>query len=243
MFDKQRSEDQKKISSNTLDLQINEKFNQKLLQQHEKDKEQAIRLEMLKKLKEDEARERYERLQKAKEYREQLEVQSLVKSNMNYQEKLLYKNDIQRHNESPPKVYESQSRSNHSVQSLSHSPIGVPMFTKKTPKTMCFNPITGVLKDTSQFGIGSFHEDPMTMYHKNQNNSSELSAHPAFQFEKFTKHHPKVVQSFPITGKVSGNFSQIEGREEMGDGEFKGNEKHLAEYGALMMQNRNPAYN
>jgi hypothetical protein len=238
LFDKQRLEEQKKINSASLEYQISQKSKVKSFEQMEKEKEQAIRLEMLKKLKEDEARERYEKFMKAKEYREQLEVQSLVKSNINNQEKLLYKNDIPKNNEANlGMIDDSNSISN----PITYTP-GSQKFTKKTPKTICYNPITGVLRDTSQYVLGQYPpyniKDPSITYLKNQSQIPELSAHPAFQSQKFTKNHPKVVPSYPVTGNIAPTPNQ-----DWKDEDPKNTEKHMAEYGSLMMQGRNPTYN
>jgi hypothetical protein len=246
MFDKQRTEEQRKINSSTLDYQLNEKNRMKMIVQQERDREQAIRLEMLRKLKEDEALERMERMKRAKEYREQLEVQNLVKSNLNNQEKNFYRNDIPKPFEVPPSSYnpEPYVRSNNSSNNLSYTP-GSGKFTKKTPKTICYNPITGVLKDTSQYVYGSFPsyniKDPSITYLKNQSNIPELAAHPAFHQHLFTKNHPKVVPSFPITGNA-GVGPQEFNKDVDGEG-YRPNDKHMMEYGQLMMQNKNPTYN
>ena len=251
LFDKQRLEEQKKYNSMTLDYQISEKSKARSLEIMEKEREQSMRLEMLKKIRDDEARERYEKMLRAKEYRDQLEVQSLVKSNMNYQEKLQLKSDVPRPNESPPRISELEPRSYNSQQNLSYSP-ATQKFTKKTPKTMCYNPITGVLRDTSQYVIGSFPsynvKDPSITYHKNQSKVPEIASHPAFYQQKYTKNHPKVVPSFPVTGI---NGQALYNNEWKGEGElrlqeeeqFKQGDKHMAEYGSLMMQKRNPTYN
>ena len=230
----------------SLDYQISQKSRAKTIEQLEKEKEQAIRLEMLKKLKEDEARERYEKIRKAKEYREQLEVQSLVKSNLNYQEKILSKNENFVNNESPLRNSENNPNNNVSVQNFSYSP-GIQKFTKKTPKTMSFNPITGVLRDTSQYVLGQYPpfnaKDPAGVF-KNQNHVSELAGHPAFQQLKYTKNHPKVVPSYPVTGNAGVNFVEAKETDYIKQDEDRPrpSDKHLAEYGNLMMQNRNPNY-
>lgn len=243
MFDKQRTEEQKKINSSTLEYQLNEKTRMRMMAQQEREREQAIRLEMLRKLKEDEAFERMEKMKRAKEYREQLEVQNLVKSNLKHQEKVTYRDDVPKAYEMPPPPYagEPYIRSNNSSHNISYTP---GKFTKKTPKTICFNPITGVLKDTSQYVYGSFPsqniKDPSITYLKNQSNIPELAAHPAFHQHLFTKNHPKVVPSFPITGTpgpVTQDYKEAD--TEM----YKGSDKHMAEYGHLMMQNKNPTYN
>lgn len=238
MFDKQKLEEQKKLNSMNLDYQISEKSKQRSREIMEKEREQAMRLEMLKRIREVEAKERYDKVMRAREYREQLEVQSQVKNTINYQERQQYRSD--RPNEIPN---ETLAPSNNSLQSLNYSP-GSQKFTKKTPKTMCFNPITGVLRDTSQYVLGSYPaysvKDPSITYHKNLSKIPEMASHPAFQQHQFTKNHPKVVPSYPVTGNSpSANMYNPEWREEQ---EEKGNDKHMAEYGSIMMQNRNPTY-
>lgn len=243
MFDKQRTEEQKKINSSTLEYQLSEKNRIRLMAQQEREREQAVRLEMLRKLKEDEAFERMEKMKRAKEYREQLEVQNLVKSNLKNQEKVIYQNDVPRPYEMPPPPYANEPylRSNNSSHNVSYTP---GKFTKKTPKTICYNPITGVLKDTSQYVYGSFPsyniKDPSITYLKNQSNIPELAAHPAFHQHLFTKNHPKVVPSFPITGSPGPVAPEYKEADTEG---YKGSDKHMAEYGQLMMQSKNPTYN
>ncbi|OMJ66222.1 hypothetical protein SteCoe_37021 [Stentor coeruleus] len=237
MFDKYRIEEQRKITVSSLESQLTEKSKLKMMEQLAKEREQFIRLEMLKKIKEDEMRERYEKSLKAKEYRDQLEVQSIVKSNINHQERIIYKNDIPKPIESPPPPVDGITRNNSTVSHVPFSP-GTYKFTKKTPKTICYNPITGVLKDTSQYVVGPFPhfniKDPSITYLKNQSNVPDLAVHPAFQQHKFTKSHPKVVPTNPYNG------SGQEVREIKEPENYKPGEGRMAEYGSLMMQNRPP---
>ena len=86
------------------------------------------------------------------------------------------------------------------------------------------------------------------IYHRAQNFESkrknELAAHPAFQQLKYTKNHPKVVPSYPVTGNAGVNFVEAKETDYIKQDEDRPrpSDKHLAEYGNLMMQNRNPNY-
>lgn len=73
---------------------------------------------------------------------------------------------------------------------------------------MVFNPITGVLRDTSPYVYGNFTapapkaqpENPFLPTRKTQFSvPPDFSGHPAFQQPKYTKAHPFVLQTNPLT--------------------------------------------
>jgi hypothetical protein len=177
--------EQKKLNSFILTDQINEKMRAKAVIQQEKDRETAVRLEMIKKIKEDEAFEKMEKARKAREYREQLEVQNLIKINTRQQEKMnqadYSQGSIKSSNSVIPTPFPTSQR-----------------FTRNSPKTSNFNPITGVLIDSSNFNYPGPY-DQMTKDGTESVQSSNILAG-----QRFTRSNPKVVQSFPITGYGAG---------------------------------------
>ncbi|OMJ95479.1 hypothetical protein SteCoe_1071 [Stentor coeruleus] len=150
-YDKQKIINQRLKNLNDLESQIYEKYKEKQMIFNQKEKEQQQRLEMLRIIKELDAKERIDKAIKANEYREQLDFQSQVKRVLRNTEKIGGKAD------SPDKKSElfryqpPNPFSNANNQGIITSP---PKFTKKSPKTVCYNPITGNLKDTSEFIFG-----------------------------------------------------------------------------------------
>ncbi|OMJ73223.1 hypothetical protein SteCoe_28135 [Stentor coeruleus] len=145
-YDRQKFLQQRMQTSNDLEFQMYEKYKEKQQALSQKDKEQMQRLEMLRMMQEKEAKERLEKLIRAKEYKEQLDFQAQVKKVLN-PEKHQKKFDLQK--------FEGFSNT------LTPSPgqgssVILPKFTKKNPKTLCYNPITGDSKDTSQYVYGRF---------------------------------------------------------------------------------------
>ena len=136
-----------------------------------------------------------------------------------------YKRDLdaQKHLESFIKQEEKQNlRSDPSVLSKSQAkPFSYPncytsqsCFTKKYPKTIFYNPITGDLQDMSNFLNGKFPQKPFSestdslflpVFKNNNKVAPVFSTLKAFQQPRYTKNHPKYVSSFPITGS---NFSK-----------------------------------
>ncbi|CAG9316424.1 unnamed protein product [Blepharisma stoltei] len=231
IYDKVRMEEQRKETTSNLDFQLSLKEQQKQIQILEREKEQARRLEELKKLRDDEAYEREQKIRRAKQYRENLEVQELLKNQL-------------KGNGSVNKSYVeevSQFEINRSDQSLSkiESP-SFPRYAKKNPRTITFDPITGALRDTksmpSPFRPKQHSEPP-----KSRQIPSEFISHPAFNDVKFTKASPKFIPSFPVTGTPNAILYKPEFQEDAN--KFFGIEergksrqdKSLADYGNMVL--------
>jgi hypothetical protein len=148
--EKRRYFEQQRINSLGLDMQILEKVKEKQAKVEKKEREQIIRLEMLKFMREQEFKDRYERAAKAKEYKEQLDFQAqynkTTKINQNPKEnyEATRKSPIFHYN-APNPFKNTTGSSNSSV---------ISGFTRKFPKTLCYNPITGDRKDTSKYIFG-----------------------------------------------------------------------------------------
>jgi hypothetical protein len=130
-------------TSNDLEFQMYEKYKEKQQVISQREKEQMQRLEMLRMMQEKEAKERLEKLIRAKEYKEQLDFQAQVKKVLNPEKRL----DLQKLQNLANTLTPSPGQS---------SGVTLPKFTKKNPKTLCYNPITGDVKDTSQYVYGRF---------------------------------------------------------------------------------------
>jgi hypothetical protein len=200
----------RKVNSSVLNEQINEKIRAKAALQMEKEKETLIRLEAMKKIKDDEASEKFEKARKAREYREQLEAQNFIKSSLKQQERV--------------EVGSQQLKNTNTVISTPFPPNQ--RFTRSSPKTAAFNPITGVLLDASNDSRG-YENTSKPLSDNASQASSSLS-----QGIRFTRNNPKVVQSFPITGYAAG----YEWKPEL-EAEFsKVGDKHMAGYGQRLIQ-------
>lgn len=149
--EKKRIENEKKMNSMGLELQISQKDEKKKLELEKKQKEQMFRLEMLKIMRENEFAERKEKSIRAQAYKEQLDVQASVKSlisQKNFQPKSIFSQGGQSEN----KLFAYNKPNPFAKQPTEPSFLPSPSpFTKKSPKTLCFNPITGALKDTSAY--------------------------------------------------------------------------------------------
>ena len=182
--DRQMNE-HKKLNYFILNDQINEKLRAKAVIQQEKDRETAIRLEMMKKIKEDEAFEKMEKSRKIREYREQLEAQNLINANVKQQDRI---NQV--------------DYSQYSVKS-SNSAVPTPIpasqrSVRSSAKGPSYNPITGVLIDSSNLNYTGAY-DMMSRDGSESVQSSNIS-----DGQRFTRNNPKLVQSFPITGHGAG---------------------------------------
>ena len=224
IMDRQRLDDQKKLTNFALTEQMGEKNRVKLAQQQEKEREQVARLEVLRKMKEEEAFEKMEKARKMREYREQLEVQSMLKSNLKQQERMS-EIDPQEFN---PKVNNSLSALQQREQSYRVS--------KPVQKGEAFNPITGLSSENST--AVKVQGRDLSGYFRSPNENDPMIATPVGQQQNYTRKNPKPVQSFPITGSGAG-YEWKEGQEYDAG---KVGEKNLAGYGQRLVQNRNPIY-
>ena len=224
VMDRQRLDDQKKLTSFVLTEQMGEKNRVKMAQQQEKEREQVARLEVLRRMKEEEAFEKMEKARKMREYREQLEVQNMVKTNMKQQERMS-ELDPQEYN---PKVNSSLSALQQREQSYRVS--------KPMQKGEGYNPITGLSSENS--AMVKVQGRDLSGYFRTPNENDPMIAGPTGQMQNYTRKNPKPVQSFPITGNAAG-YEWKEGQEyDVG----KIGEKNLAGYGQRLVQNRNPIY-
>ncbi|OMJ81360.1 hypothetical protein SteCoe_18217 [Stentor coeruleus] len=150
-YDKQKIINQRLQNLNDLESQLYEKYKEKQTIISLKEKEQQQRLEMLRIIKELDTKERIDKAIRAKEYREQLDFQSQVKKVLMNTEKIEGKADSFDKKSDVFRYKSSNLFTNTNNQGIISSP---PKFTKKSPKTVCYNPITGDLKDTSEFVFG-----------------------------------------------------------------------------------------
>ena len=97
-----------------------------------------------------------------------------------------------------------------------------------------------MLKDTSQTSHSKSGQDQEKLQYQRKD------AEPGLGLQRndpiFTKNHPKFVHSFPITGK-NAQISYDQELRSRYEETNKSNEKHMAEYGSIMMQNRNSNFN
>ena len=211
LYDKQMHQRQIQDTSQSLEYQVYLKEQQKNLERIRKENEQAKRLEDLRRMREDEIREKQEQYRKSQEYRGHLDKLNELKQELNQQESLYRKMDVPRVNELPPpnNVQNSPKYNPFQKDALSfyESKVSLspqPMFTKKNPKLMSYNPITGMLRDTSKTLSLLPQAKSVQPYGNIFKNSDKVAVNyskaPEFQQERFTKAHPKVQPSFPITG-------------------------------------------
>jgi hypothetical protein len=150
-FDKKQLLERRKVNSMSLDFQINEQNQKKKALAQSKEKEIVKRLEMLKIMKEQENQDRQERLSKAREYKEQLDVLKYVRETMNND-----RFDKSRSPENKSRLFEYQVPNPFKTSSTSSqvfSPLP-PKFTKKSQRTVSYDPITGKIIDSSPYIFG-----------------------------------------------------------------------------------------
>lgn len=170
-FDKKQIEERRKMNSMNLDYQINEKNELKNREKERKEKELLKRLEMLKVMKEQENKEIIEKAYRAKEYKEQLDIQKYVRESMNlYRGKMInspgseQKSELFQHR--PPNPFKNSESSGH------FSPL-IPKFTKKTQRTISHDPITGKVQDSSPYIFGQ-HPLITRRIHNPKSNSQSI---------------------------------------------------------------------
>jgi len=198
-FDLYKASQQKQIANTILSQQVQEHFQARSRFNQEKQDEVRFRLEALKRQQEDKNRQILEQQLRARAYKEDLDTQKYLKSRIIYEEKTIRKSPI-------PHPAESPLRNPFVSSSIEPSKM---YFTKHQPKTLCFNPITGSLEDTSNYNLGRYpqkntHMQTESLFLPKLKNRetvpTQFASLKAFQQPKFTKSHPKFTQSFPITG-------------------------------------------
>ena len=230
-FDKQRIIDQRRENSKSLDLQIFQKTKTKEHEQEIKGKEQNQRLEMLRLMRESEIREREDRYIKAKEYKEQLDFQANVKNNLKQQlsqpRNIFYQSCA---NKSELFKYRDPNPFTNTPNELVFFP-NPSKFTKKSPKTMCYNPITGDLKDTSPYLLG-VHPSLSSVPKLNNSitpNQSIISYENADERKKGSENMNKLIET-----KKTQEFDPKEQKKK----DDHPTDKNLSGYGALILKNQ-----
>jgi hypothetical protein len=257
MFDKKRAVEAKKETFESLKNQIAEKEAEKNLNRLARERELAKRLEDLEKYRGEIENQRREQAVRAKEYGEHLIVQAQLRQELMKQEEQVAKLEPERIFEvSPPSTHNKSIKAVYDFEKTNNeSPIRL---TKKSPlhKTMLYNPITGSLKDTTPYILGSVQPNivikdpyPFIGVRNNQTNlPSELSSLAPFKGPSFTKSNPKIQPTNPITGDIS--MKQIYTSEFKDDvAAFFGvesdkpradNNKSMVSYGNLVMGRSSP---
>lgn len=151
-WDKQVEAEKKNINKNLLEEQILDKTRARALQDAEKEKDKDERLKQLAQFRNDEIMKRQEAINKANKYREELNVQYGLQKQIYEIEQKLYWENIPRPRELPP----PPSVLPVGVSPIKASPSRLFFFSKKQPKKLLFNAITGELKDFSLFEQKSF---------------------------------------------------------------------------------------
>jgi hypothetical protein len=161
-WDKQ-FEAEKRIANKTLlDDQVFAKNQLKRIEEVEREKERNERLRQLIQLRNDQERERQEAMKKANHYFQELQVQHDLQKQIQTIENQQYWESIPRPKENPPPssilhaghISSQVSPRDHKASQL--SPSKMFYFTKKQPKHLVFNAITGELKDFSCYDQKSF---------------------------------------------------------------------------------------
>jgi hypothetical protein len=204
LFDKIKSNQLQKYNSDELKSQMNYKLEAKQKELSLKQQEVQARLQDLIKQREENLKKGYESFSRAREYKSDLDTQKHLNSCIKSEKNNEIRSDVPKATEYP-------------IQSFSPIPVMMnsrTFFTKKAPKTMFYNPITGDLQDTSNYLYGRYSTKPINKetdslilpHFKNVNRIvPEFSSLKAFQQPKYTKSHPKYTPSFPITGFSSLN--------------------------------------
>ena len=230
-FDKLLSQEQRKVVYTVLQSQLSEKNELKKQEMTRKEMDAQARLEDLRKQRQEALENQYKNISRAKGYKEDLDTQQHLKSYIKAEELYDIKSNIPRFNESPV-----QSISPNSIHMITRA-----TFTKKNPKTIFYNPITGELQDMANYINGNLEikkihrqADSLFLPHFKSYNRvvPEFSDLKAFQQPKYTKSHPKVVPSFPITGNGSLNSSAY------ANDSRTASQKFFTNYGKIALRNQ-----
>ncbi|OMJ77373.1 hypothetical protein SteCoe_23071 [Stentor coeruleus] len=138
MFDKLYIQEKKRNNSLALTMQISEIEIKKKAELAEREREKLLRLNMLEKIKEDKAREHLEYQRRVAEYRSQLDTQKA------YIKDLRFNESIRGRLEKPGEFYMDHIIDSPNAGYYS----GLGKYTKKSPRNLAYNPITGVLRET-----------------------------------------------------------------------------------------------
>ena len=157
VWDKQVLDERRRITNNSLEQQILQKQKIRTMEEIERDKSIVERLKMLSNLKQAELRKRMEEINRAQKYSEDLSVQAALQKKLHEIEMHKYRAAIPRPKENPPPlsiIPDAKAQSPNYPYGIAYSPEkqyspNSFYFTKKAPKTLTFNPITGELRDTA----------------------------------------------------------------------------------------------
>ena len=256
LWDKQVFAERRKMNVQALNYQLGEKEMKQQLDTLQQEQEHMQRLEHLKRLREVEMQERLNQLSRAQQYRQHLEIQQQVKEELAVQERM--RNEAEGPGETaPPKYPQNLHRSyepkteyekvamqfydqSDSPTAASLTPIRL---TKKAPKTISYNPITGIVRDTSIYLQGDIPRPMLRSYlpePRNRDHIVPVYSHlTAFQQPMYTTKNPLVISTDPITMQLpKRNFRTQEYYQDAA--KFFGVEEQsgsqLAEYGAMALQ-------
>lgn len=159
-WDKQSEAEKREINKNLLDEQVYMKNQLKRIEEVEREKERNERLKQIVQFRNEQELERQENLKKVSQYYKELSVQHEIRKQIQEIENKQYWESIPRPKENPPpgKIWNGSSRSNEASPTTGYHGNKAKMFyfTKKQPKNLVFNAITGELKDFSGYEQKSF---------------------------------------------------------------------------------------
>lgn len=237
VFDKKRIGDFKKETAQALRFQIQQKEKQRQLEALEK--EQAIhrRFEDMELQRQKQELDRLDKLQREKEYRENLAAQSQINQELKKYE------DI--YPDPSPSLYPERPTDEEltPIQEYEDKLPSSVYYTKKSPvhKTVIYNPITNSLKDTSTYLQPDSYKYNLSPSKHLTKIPADFSMHPAFKQPAYTKSSPKYIPTSPITGdsfSKLGLNSTLSQRVPTEDDE-KSN-KSLASYGNMVLGRPTP---
>lgn len=257
LWDKQVFAERRKMTVQALDYQLGEKEMRQHLKTVQQEQEHMQRLEHLKRLREVEKQERLNQLSKAQQYRQHLEVQQQVKEELAVQERIRnkavppgetappqYPQNLNRSYE-PKTEYEKVAMQFYDLSTDSPTAASLTPFrlTKKAPKTISYNPITGIVRDTSIYLQGDIPRPMLRSYlpePRNQDHIVPVYSHlSAFQQPMYTTKNPLVISTDPISMKLpKRNFRTQEYYEDAAKffGVEESSGSQLAEYGTMVLQ-------
>ena len=259
MWDKQVSTEHRKMTVQALDYQLNEKQMKNQWEKLQREQEQMQRLEHLKRLREVEAQERLNQLSRAQQYRQHLDIQRQLKQELNTQDRLRSlapppaETAPPRQPQDMRSSFEPKTEYERVAMQFYEQPTDMPTassltpfrLTKKAPKTVSFNPITGVVRDTSMYLQGDVPRPVIRSYLPEPRNQDrivpEFSGLPAFQQPHYTSKNPKLIVTDPITMKLpKKDFQNAEFYQDaakfFGVEEEDPKPSRMADYGAMVLQ-------
>ncbi|CAG9317945.1 unnamed protein product [Blepharisma stoltei] len=229
-----------KRSSSEISFQMSARDQKRQLEAMARQKEIENRLENLRKLREVEYFERLEKERKAKEYKENLEIQEMLKHQIS-QKNDLYSNRNLSSSLSP--AYSQTNIPSDNVQKAIYEAESMystsfPRYTKKSPKPYIFNPITGLLKDTSKYVpefLSPILQQSPAMYASAFNSQSRLAPELASSYVKTNEATPNQGPSPDTSLAYKPDYRE---RNDERIRSLSQNEKNLADYGSMIMQGK-----